>query len=152
VDELRESEAAISEANRRLAELGLERERVRGEAAKIAAESTVLRADLERRQVALGRMLYARYTLGERSLPRTLLSGDDPHAIARQLVYEGYIARAQAELIALARDELARLASVEARARGERDVLRGKAAERKQVLARIGDQVRRGRGDLAAAQ
>ena len=33
-DELRESETAISEANRRLADLALERERVRGEAAR----------------------------------------------------------------------------------------------------------------------
>ncbi|HTO50449.1 MAG TPA: peptidoglycan DD-metalloendopeptidase family protein [Burkholderiales bacterium] len=165
-DELRGSETAISEANRRLAELTLERGRVRADSAKIAAESAALRADLERRQGTLAGMLYARYTLGERSLPRTLLSGDDPHAIARQLVYERYLARAQGDLIGRARDDLARLAaleagareqaaalaSVEARSRAERDTLRAKAAERKQVLARVGEQVRKGRADLANAQ
>jgi septal ring factor EnvC (AmiA/AmiB activator) len=111
-------------------------------------------------------VLYARYTQGERSLPRTLLSGDDPHAIARRLVYEGHLARAQADLIGRARDDLARLAaleaaareqvaalvSVEARARAERDTLRASAAERRQVLARIGDRARQARTDLAAAQ
>jgi murein hydrolase activator len=165
-DELRESETAISEANRRLAELAVERERLRADAAKIATESAALRADLDRRQTTLARLLYTRYTVGERSLPRTLLSGDDPHAIARQLVYESYLARAQGELIVRARDDLARLgaleagarekatalASVETRARSERDTLRANAAERKQVLARVGDQVRKGRTDLATAQ
>jgi septal ring factor EnvC (AmiA/AmiB activator) len=165
-DELRESETAISEANRRLADLALERERVRGEAARIAADSARLRTDLDRRQATLGRVLYARYTKGERSLPRTLLSGDDPHAITRRLVYENHLARAQGDLIARARDDLARLAareaaareqvaalaSVEARARAERDTLRAKAAERRQVLARIGDRARTARTDLATAQ
>jgi septal ring factor EnvC (AmiA/AmiB activator) len=51
-----------------------------------------------------------------------------------------------------ARAQAAALASVEARARGERDTLRAKAAERRQVLARIGDQTRKARGDLASAQ
>ena len=165
-DELAESETAISEANRRLAELARERERIRAAAARIATLSAELRADLDRRQTTLARVLYARYTHGERSLARTLLSGDDPQAIARQLVYESHLARAQGALIGRARDDLARLAaleasareqaaalaSVEARARAERDTLRAKAAERRQVLARIGDQVRKGRADLAAAQ
>ena len=165
-DELRESETAISEANRRLAELALERERVRGEVARIAADSARLRADLERRHATLARVLYERYTQGERSLPRTLLSGDDPHAIGRRLVYESHLARAQVDLIARAREDLARLAaleaaareqaaalaSVEARARAERDTLRAKAAERRQVLARIADRTRQARTDLAAAQ
>jgi murein hydrolase activator len=165
-DELRESESTISEANRRLTELLLERLRVRTDAAKIAAESARLRAELERGQAALGRLLYARYTRGERSLPRTLLSGDDPHAIARQVVYESHLARAQGVLIARGRDDLARLAaldaaareqaaalaSLEARARAERETLRAKAAERRQVLARSGDRVRKARRDLDTAQ
>ena len=164
-DELRESETAISEANRRLAELALERERVRGEAARIAADVARLRADLDRRQATLGQVLYARYAQGERSFPRTLLSGD-PHAIGRRLVYESHLARAQGDLISRARDDLARLAalqaaareqaaalaSVETRARAERDTLRAKAAERREVLARIGDRARKARTDLATAQ
>jgi len=165
-DELRASETAISEANRRLAELGLERGRVRAEAAAIAAESARLRAELARREGTLGRLLYAGYVRGERSLARTLLSGDDPHAIARQLVYERHLARAQGALIERTRDDLGRLAAldaaareratalaaVEARARGERETLRVEAAARRQVLARSGERVRKARGDLATAQ
>jgi septal ring factor EnvC (AmiA/AmiB activator) len=165
-DALADSETAISEANRRLAALALERERVRREAERVAAEAARLRAELDARQATLARALHARYVQGERSFARTLLSGDDPHAIARQLVYETHLARAQAALIGQARDDLARLAALEAaareqaaaaaaleaRARGERDTLRAKAAERRQVLARSGDQIRKARADLATAQ
>ncbi len=165
-DELRASETAISEANRRLAELAVERDRVRAEAAKIAVAAAALRTDLAARQQIVARVLYVRYTEGERGLARTLAAGDDPQAIARRLVYESHLARAQGALIARARGDLARLASlealareqaaalaaVEARARTERDTLRARAAERRVVLARIGDRVGRARTDLATAQ
>lgn len=165
-DELRASETAISEANRRLAELAVERDRVRAEAAKIAVAAAALRSDLEARRQTLARVLYVRYTEGERGLARTLASGDDPQAIARRLVYESHLAHAQGAFIARARGDLARLASlealareqaaalaaVEARARTERDTLRARAAERRVVLARIGDRVGRARTDLATAQ
>jgi len=165
-DELRASETAISEANRRLAELATERERLRTETARLATAAATLRRDLETRRRTLAQLLYLRYTEGERGLARTLLSGDDPQAIARRLAYESHLARAQGEAIGRARDDLARLgalealaleqaaalAAVEARARAERDTLRAQAAERRQVLARAGDRIRKARTDLATAR
>jgi len=165
-DELRESETAISEANRSLRELAAERDRLRGEAARLTAESRAVRAALDARQSQLARLVHARYVQSDGGVLRALLSGDDPQAISRRLVYETYVSRAQADLIRGAREELARLAgleaagrakgeeraAVEARARAEREVLRRKAAERREVVARIAGDVRKARRDLDAAQ
>ncbi len=165
-DELADSETAISEANRRLAELAIERNRMRDEAAKLAGDAAALRAETGVRQNTLAQVLYVRYTEGEGGLLRTLLSGDDPQAIARRLVYESYLTRAQSDVIGKARRDLAQLATLEGRAReksaelaalearvrAERDTLRAKARERRQVLARIADRVRKARADLATAQ
>jgi septal ring factor EnvC (AmiA/AmiB activator) len=165
-DELRASETAISQANRSLRELAAERDRLRAEGARIAAEARAARAALDGRQSRLAELVRARYLQGERGVLGVLLSGNDPQAIARRLVYETYVSRAQAELIRGARADLARLAEleaaararaeeravVEARARAERDALRRTAAERREVLARISGDVRRARRDLATAQ
>jgi murein hydrolase activator len=166
VDELRESETAISEANRSLRELAAERDRLRGELARITAESQPVRAALDARQAQLSRLVEARYVQRDGGVLRVLLSGHDPQAISRRLVYEAYVSRAQADLIRGAREELARLAvleaaararsearaAVEARARAEREVLRRKAAERREVAARIAGDVRKARRELDAAQ
>jgi septal ring factor EnvC (AmiA/AmiB activator) len=165
-DQLRESETAISDANRRLRELAADRNRTQAELARIAAETQALREDLDARQRQLARLAQARYTEGERGFLRVLLSGEDPHRVARALVYQSYLSRAQAQMIEQARDDLARLAAlagsarekqavlteIESKSRTERDALRARAAERRQVLARASGQIQRNRKDLATAQ
>jgi septal ring factor EnvC (AmiA/AmiB activator) len=165
-DALRESETAISEANRTLRELGVERDRLAGDLARLGGESRALKARLDARQAELGRALRARYLAGGGDYLRLVLSGDDPQRVARGLVYQTYLAHAQADLIGRTRDDLARragletagrenaaaLAAVEKRARAERDGLVARAAERRQVLARQADQIRKQRRDLETAQ
>ncbi len=167
-DALREAERAISVANRNLRELAAERDRLRAERARLAAEETALRSALARQQATLAAAVRARYvsgTTGGGAALRVLLSGEDPQQIARLLVYQERLARAQAELIASTRADLARLgaleaavrakteeaAAVEARSRAERDALAAQVAERRVVLARHADQIRRQRRDLDAA-
>ncbi len=165
-DALRDSETAISEANRALRELGGERERLGGELARLGVQSRALKGRLETGREQLGRALAARYAAGEGAYLRVLASGDDPHRIARHLVYQTYLVRAQADLIARTREDLDRrteieaaarervgaLAEVERRARAERDALVARAAERRTVLARHADQIRTQRRDLEVAQ
>jgi len=165
-DALRDSESAISEANRTLRELGAERDRLGGELARLGGESRTLKAQLDARQEQLGRALRARYIDGGDGYLRLVLSGDDPQRIARGLVYQGYLARAQAGFIertredldrragleSAAREKVAELAGVEKKARAERDGLVARAAERRQVLARHADQIRKQRRDLETAQ
>jgi septal ring factor EnvC (AmiA/AmiB activator) len=165
-DALRESEIAISEANRSLRELAAQRERLRAELARLAADSRTARGSLDERQSQLARALRARYVEGDLGAVRLILSGDDPQRIARALVYHAHLARAQAELIERARADLGRLnslesaagakaaelAAVDVRARAERDALVTQAAERRKVMARHADQIRKQRRDLESAQ
>jgi septal ring factor EnvC (AmiA/AmiB activator) len=165
-DALRDSESAISEANRTLRELGAERDRLGGELARLGGESRALKGQLDARQEQLGRALRARYIVGGDGYLRLVLSGDDPQRIARGLVYQSYLARAQADFIertredlnrragleSAAREKAAELAGVEKKARAERDGLVARAAERRQVLARHADQIRKQRRDLETAQ
>jgi septal ring factor EnvC (AmiA/AmiB activator) len=165
-DALRESETAISAANRRLRGLAGERDLLQAELGRITAEARALRADLDGREGQFARLLQARYVEGDRSFLRTLLSGDDPHHIARNLIYLTYVSRAQAQVIQRMRDDLTRLSgldvaareksaaliAMEAKARSERDALRAKSAEHRQVLAAIAEQILKGRKDLAQAQ
>jgi septal ring factor EnvC (AmiA/AmiB activator) len=165
-DALRESETAISEANRSLRDLAAQRDRLRSELARLAAESRAARGSLDERQAQLARALRARYAERDVGALRLVLSGDDPQRIARSLVYHAHLARAQADLIGRTRADLGRLqeleqaarekasdlAAVEARARAERDALVAQAAERRKVLVRHADQIRKQRRDLESAQ
>jgi septal ring factor EnvC (AmiA/AmiB activator) len=165
-DALRDSESAISEANRTLRELGAERDRLGGELTRLGVESRALKAQLDARQEQLGRALQARYIDGGEGYLRLVLSGDDPQRTARALVYQTYLARAQAGFIERTREDLARraglesaarekaaeLAGVEKKARAERDGLVARAAERRQILARHADQIRKQRRDLETEQ
>ena len=165
-DTLRASETAISETNRSLRELAAERERLRAELARLAADSRAVEGSLEERQSQLARALRARYIEGDAGALRLILSGEDPNRIARALVYHGHLARAQAEVVERTRADLGRsrslelatrenaagLAAVEARARGERDALVAQVAERRKILARDAEQIRRQRRDLEVAQ
>jgi septal ring factor EnvC (AmiA/AmiB activator) len=66
-----------------------------------------------------------RYMEGEQGYLRFVLSGDDPQRIARGLVYQTYLARAQADLIQRTHEDLARLAGVESAAREKAGELAG---------------------------
>jgi septal ring factor EnvC (AmiA/AmiB activator) len=165
-DALRASETAISEANRSLRDLAARRDQLRAELARLATESRAARGSLDERQSQLARALRARYVQGNLGALRVALSGEDPQRISRLLVYHAHLARAQADLIgqtradlgriqsleAAAREKASELAAVEASARGERDALVAQAGERRKVLARHADQIRKQRRDLESAQ
>jgi septal ring factor EnvC (AmiA/AmiB activator) len=107
-DALRASERSISEANRIVAELT---EQSRGATAKL----TELRREIDRLQevlkaqrATLGEVVFRQYVTGQPQPLAVLLNGGDANAIARELHYLTYIARARAQMIAGLRENLAR--------------------------------------------
>jgi septal ring factor EnvC (AmiA/AmiB activator) len=109
VDALKESESAISDANRTLRELAEQARETDARLGELRAESQNGQEALKKQQALLARLLYHRY-LGGRTEPlKLLLNREDPNQIARQMHYFGYISRARAGVISGLRESLAHL-------------------------------------------
>jgi len=161
-DALRDSERAISQANRTLTDLQAEARKVRAEAATIAERRRLLEPSLAERERAIGRMLAARQEGGAPEALRIALSGEDPGAVARRLYYASYLARASAAMLSehhakiaesgrLAREaELRRerLDSLRLASRADRERILVERRERRRVLERVAGEVRKSRKEI----
>src|SRR2546426_8365640 len=161
-DALRDSERAISNANRTLAALEAEGQRLRAEATQLAERRRALERTLAERQAGIERMLAARYAGGGPDALRVALSGDDPSALSRTLHYLGYVSRAAASLIAAhragiaelerlvgeAEAQQARLLAVERASRVDRQKIVAERRERRRVLERVAGEVRKSRKEI----
>jgi len=155
-DQLRDSERAISEANRALRTLAGRRAAAQGELNALLRRGQALETEIASRSEILGRLLTLRYINGEQSTLKLLFSGEDPGRVARELHYYGYVSRAQAQFIGELRSDLARLkdlesgirqrnaeiAAIESARRTERGALIKQQAERRRVLALVSSQLR----------
>jgi septal ring factor EnvC (AmiA/AmiB activator) len=156
-DQLRDSERAISEANRKLRALTGRRSRARDELKTLNLRAQTLESEIAMRRERLGRLLSLRYVHGEQSYLKLFLSGEDPSRVARELQYYGYVSRAQVAFIGELRSDLVRLRDLEAGARqrnaeladiesalrGERSSLVKQRAERRRVLQRVSSELRK---------
>lgn len=156
-DALRDSERAISDANRALAELDADGRVLRAQSDALEARRRSLIRRLALQQAALGRILAARYEGGAPGALRLVLSGEDPGEVARKLYYLTRVSQASAALVASMRDGLAeladlrreldarsaRLAEVTRAQRTDRERVLSEQRERRRVLAKLGDEIRR---------
>ena len=156
-DQLRDSERAISETNRKLRALTGRRSKTRDELKTLNLRSRTLEGEIATRRERLGRLLSLKYVQGEQSYLKLLLSGEDPGRVARELQYYAYVSRAQVAFIGDLRSDLARLRDLEAGARGrnaelaaiesalrkERSSLVRRQAERRSVLQRVSNDLRK---------
>ncbi|HEY7239056.1 MAG TPA: peptidoglycan DD-metalloendopeptidase family protein [Burkholderiales bacterium] len=161
-DALRQSERAISTANRALTELQAEGRKVRADAAAIAVRRSALERSLAEREQALARMLAAQHANRAPDALRVALSGVDPAAVARNLHYASYIARASAAMLADYRATLAdalrlgneaqarraRLDELQAASRADREKLLAERRERRRVLDQVAGEVRKSRKEI----
>jgi len=138
VDALRESERAISDANRNLRELQGQSRAARTRLAELKKESARTDDALKAQQQLLGRLLYQQYVGGRSEPLKLLLNREDPNRIARQLQYFSYISRARAELVEELRGNLALLDALsheaDAKAR-ELEAIAGEQAAQQKRLA-----------------
>jgi len=161
-DALRDSERAISQANRTLAALDAEGRSVRAEALAIAERRRLLERALGERSRAIGRMLAARHAVGAPDALRVALSGEEPTQVSRTLHYVSYVTRASASMLGdyraaiaeaarLAREAEAkreRLRTVEAASRADREKVLSERRERRRVLERVAAEVRKSRREI----
>ncbi|MBE0613314.1 MAG: peptidoglycan DD-metalloendopeptidase family protein [Burkholderiales bacterium] len=165
-DALRESERGVSEANRKLRNIGARQRAAHADLGRFAEQSSKLEAAIAAQQQELGQLLAVRQVSGHQDYLKLLLSGRDPNQTARELYYYGYISRAQADFIrslranlaALAqladeaRGKSAELAELEARQREGRKELLAQHKERRRVLAKLATQIRSQRREIKSLQ
>lgn len=161
-EELRETERAISEANRKLRDLAGERGEVHASLDALNGQSQRLEGRIVGQQSQLARLLYRQYRSGESDALRHLLSGNDPNQFSRDAHYLALLSRAKADLIRglgetlrekqrladLARAKNAELAEIEKRQQGERADLVGQQKKRQAVLARLADRIKAQRREI----
>jgi len=154
--QLRDSERAISGANRRLHELAAKRDSARARLRALSAQDRATSQELRARRGTLSQLLVQRYLYGDPSYTRLILSGRDPSQTARDLHYYSYVTSAEARLIGTLRETLMRLTGLERAMREESAALADIAseqrarktellkqqAERRRILARTSGHLR----------
>lgn len=139
VDALRESERAISNSNRRLAELAQQQQSARRAMDKLQQQSTQLKHAIQGQQTQLTELLYRQYLEGQQEYLQLLLNNRNPNQAARDLQYYEYIARSQAALLAGLRRNLVQMDRLTRQAQKkskEIDSLQNEESSQRQLLVR----------------
>ena len=106
-DALAESEEAISKANRKLYELGVEQRQSQQKLSDLAAQQQNLQQQVDQQKKQFSGMLREEYLNGNSDRLKLILSGDNPNRINREMQYLGYLSQSQNKLISQLRDNLA---------------------------------------------
>jgi septal ring factor EnvC (AmiA/AmiB activator) len=165
-DALRASEAAISDANRKLRDLAVERRQVLQEIETLAARSRAVGQRRGEEERALSGILRSQFVLSRASPWQRMIDGDSPGQLQREQVYLDYAVRRRAQTLgelSARREELAELQAqsevkqVELAALAE-DEQRNRAEllkqqrDRARTLDRLGKQLATQRRSLEARQ
>jgi len=162
-DQLRETESAISTANRRLHELAAERTEARSQLAELEAQGQRLERQTGAQQNQLSRVLNRQFIGGDSDALKLLLSGHDPNQSARDQYFLTQLSRAKAGLIQelravatekkrladVARERQAQLAEIERQQQEGRARLLDTKKQRLTTLAAIGDRLKAQRKEIA---
>ena len=163
VDQLRETETAISGANQRLHELGIARNDLRAQLAELEVQGQRLDRQTGTQQNQLARILNRQFVGGDADAMQLLLAGRDPNQSARDRYFLTQLSRAKADMIqklrSLAeekrrlaettRQRQAELAEVERRQQEQRTQLVERKKQRAATLAAIGDRLKAQRRELS---
>lgn len=165
-DALKQSEQAISEANRKLHELTQQQKSNASTLDAIRKDRSGMEAMIAQQQSLLANQLYQQYLSGEQNYLRSLLQARDPNTIARDLQYFSYVAKARADLIASLRKNLGRVAALDVQVEStlkevaqlkdaqvqERQELQKQQAERRTMLKKLASQLQAQRGEITRLQ
>ena len=165
-DALKQSEQAISTANRRLRELAQQQESVGATLSQVQRESRDTQGKIGNQQELLGQLLSHYYLHGQHDPLQILLNRQDPNQLARQLHYYTYLSRARAELIKdlrtnlahsrklaqLYQEKSAELEQVKSEQARQKTQLERDKTARKTVLVRINQQIASQRHEIGRLQ
>jgi septal ring factor EnvC (AmiA/AmiB activator) len=161
-DQLRETESAISNANRRLHELGAERAELKNQLADLEAQSQRLDRQTGSQQNQLAHVLNRQFVGGDSDALKLLLAGHDPNQSARDKYFLTQLSRAKADLIQqlrtvaaeksrladAVRERQMQLTEVERRQQESRAQLLERKKQRLTTLAAIADRLKAQRREI----
>jgi septal ring factor EnvC (AmiA/AmiB activator) len=162
-DELKASEKAISETNRKLYELSKQHKQNRNTLAGLQQQKLEIETTVKEQQDLLGAQLYQRYLHGQQGYIQIVLQQQDPGAIARQLHYYSYVSKARAALIASMQQNLGKIArlndetanalkaltELKQKQELERRELQAQKNERNKVLKQLSAKISSQRGEIS---
>ena len=165
-DALRESERAISDSNRKLAELATLQHADDQKLGELQGQQQQLSTDMAGQQALLGKLLFQQYLGGTQEYPKLLLNNQNPNQIARDLRYYQYIARSRATWLATLRENLAALEAINVSTREQRAELASLRTEqatqkrtlekeqnaRRKMLVKISHQLHQQRREITRLQ
>lgn len=108
-DALKDSERAISVANKKLFDLQQQQQKNKSLLEQLHTESTTAQTMLMQQQKHLSQQLYRQYLYGQQSDVQMILQSEHLHEVARDIHYFSYIAKARAELIQKMQGNLTRI-------------------------------------------
>lgn len=162
-DALKQSERAISETNRKLYAIGQQQQAQRQALQAQQDEKTRLDQTIHEQQQRLAQQIYKQYVHGQPGHAQIVLSQQDPSAVARELRYYSYIARARAAQINALKANLEKVAVLNERTattleeidrlkteqEQQRQQLQSEKQDRKQVLVSLAQQIKAQRGEIS---
>lgn len=98
-DALKESEVAISAANKKLFEINQKQQQNKKTLTQLKSESFSTNQALSQQQKLLSAQLYQQYIQGQQSYLQMVLQNESPSDITRDVQYYAYVAKARATLI-----------------------------------------------------
>lgn len=98
-DALKESELAISAANKKLFEINQKQQQNKKTLTQLKSDSITTNQALTQQQKLLSSQLYQQYIHGQQSYIQMILQSENPSEIARDVEYFSYVAKARASLI-----------------------------------------------------
>ena len=165
-DALRASELAISNSNRKLAELAEQQHEADLRLNALQTQQQQLSQNLSRQKVLLEKLLYQQYVGGKHEYLKLILDNQDPNKVARDLQYFQYIARDRAAWLESLRSNLNALNSVSqevqtqsetleklrAEQTAQKEKLKQDQRERLQVLGQVSKQLTLQRREVTRLQ
>lgn len=152
-DALRQSERAISDANRLIYQLDREQKQVDQSLEKLDADRDLARQTVAHQQQQLARLLRQQYMSGQDNTAKLLMNGKNPNQLARDLHYYTYLAQARSQQIAGLHASLAhleRLTQAQQQKQEQLDHIRQRRVEQRKRLEVQLNEKRRIIGKLGA--
>lgn len=162
-DTLKDSETAISIANKKLREISQQQKQNKTQLDNLKKKSLNLNEKLDAQQTQLSQMLRQQYRHGNHSYTQLVLQNKSPNEITRELKYFSYIAKAHATLIddmqsnlvdvkqlnQKTADTLKAVSDLKAKQEAERKSLQQQKAEKAKVVKSLSNEIAAQRKEIS---